>query len=82
MMQFCERLLLDCPERLNGKVGPIHRAVLICVTSSSPVVRRKCYGILRRMVAGLDGTVLARAILKDLVVFLESAKIQVSFFSN
>lgn len=75
-MKLCETLLLDYPEKLNGKAGPLHRAIIMCITSSSSEARKKCISILQRMVNNLGGVTLSRAILKDLVQFLEVAKIQ------
>lgn len=76
-MQMCEHLLLEYPEKLNGKAGPIHRALLLCITLSSNKTRRKCFIILQNLIKGLNGTAIARAILKDLIDFLENTKIQV-----
>lgn len=76
-MQLCERLLLEYPERLNGKSEPLHRAILICLTASSSTVRRKCLISAKKIVGGLGGSILAGALLKDLLKFLELYKVQV-----
>ncbi|KAK4875808.1 hypothetical protein RN001_012230 [Aquatica leii] len=71
VMYMCEHLLLEYPERLNGKAGPLYRAILICLTSASSNTRNKCLPCVRRIVSGLGGSVLAQALLKDLLKFLE-----------
>ncbi|KAF5292015.1 hypothetical protein FQA39_LY14132 [Lamprigera yunnana] len=69
---LCEHLLLQYPERLDGKADPLYRAILICLTISSSNTRKKCLSCVRRMVGGLGGSVLAQALLKDLLRFLAS----------
>lgn len=64
VMQLCEKLLVDYSEKLNGKHSPLHRAVLHCVIFGSATVRRKCLVVLKRMVGGLAGPSLARALFK------------------
>ncbi|RZC38970.1 translational activator GCN1-like, partial [Asbolus verrucosus] len=76
VMQLCEKLLIEYPEKLNGKNSPLHRAVLHCVIFGSARVRRKCLTVLKRMVGGLGGPTLARALFKELQNFLETAKVQ------
>lgn len=66
VMQLCEKLLVEYPEKLNGKNSPLHRAVLHCVIFGSARVRRKCLIVLKRMVGGLAGPSLAQALFKVL----------------
>lgn len=75
LMQLCEILLVEYPEKINKSSQPIHRAVLYCVTSPSSPVRRKCNAILKRMVGSLSGVSIARVLVKELQTLLESNKI-------
>lgn len=74
-MQLCEILLLEYPERVNKNAVPIHRAVIYCVTSPSTPVRRKCLAVLKRIVGSLSGITIARSLVKELQIMLESNKI-------
>lgn len=80
MTQLCEQLLLLYPEKLNGKATPIHRAIIYCLTVPPSGVRRKCATVVKKLVQGLGGTIIARSLLKELMRFYETAKIQVSLF--
>lgn len=77
-MYLCEKLLLEYSERLNGNASPLHNAVLYCLILSPLNVRLKCTPILKRIVGSLGGTVIARALFKELLKFLETPKSQVS----
>ncbi|XP_031350613.1 eIF-2-alpha kinase activator GCN1-like [Photinus pyralis] len=72
VMQLCELLLLEYPEKFNGKAAPLYRAVLICMTSSSAVVRKKCLPAVQRIVSGLGGTTIAQALLRDFLKLIDS----------
>ncbi|KYB24626.1 Translational activator GCN1-like Protein [Tribolium castaneum] len=76
VMHLCEKLLIDHSKILNGKNSPLHRAVLYCVIFGSAKVRRKCLTILKRMVTNSPKAALARALLRELLSFLETVKIQ------
>ncbi|KAK5645448.1 hypothetical protein RI129_006748 [Pyrocoelia pectoralis] len=71
VMQLCELLLLEYPEKFNGKAAPLYRAVLICMTSSSAIVRKKCLPAVQRIVSSLGGTTIAQALLRDLLKFID-----------
>lgn len=77
-MYLCEKLLLEYSERLNGNTSPLYNAVLYCVILSPLNVRLKCIPILKRIVGSLGGTVIARALFKELLKILETPKTQVS----
>lgn len=77
-MQLCEKLAVENTDRLNGNVSVMHRAILHCVLSSSPPVRRKCIAILKRTAGSLSGNFIARALLKELENYLLSSKVPVS----
>ncbi|XP_063238170.1 stalled ribosome sensor GCN1 isoform X2 [Bacillus rossius redtenbacheri] len=66
VMTLCERLLLDHEERLDGRAGPVHRAVLFCLTAPGSRLRLRCCAAARRMVSTLGGTALARLLLREL----------------
>lgn len=76
-MQLCERLLLEFPEKIHGKAGPIYRALLLCIIFASSESRTTCLAILRNIVNSLSGNMLSQSILKDLNEYLETVKIQV-----
>lgn len=74
VMILCETLL-QYPEKLNGKASPIHRAILYCLTSGSSSVRRRCFPMVKKLVNGSGGTVIAKSLLKEMLRFYEGAKI-------
>lgn len=78
-MLLCEKLLSEHSERLNGSAKPLHRAVLVCLITSAASTRQKCMSSAKRLVSGLGGALLSRSLLRELVVFLETVKIWVSF---
>lgn len=79
VIQLCEKLLVEYPDKLpEGKTAPLHRAVLHCVTYGTTRVRRKCLTVLKRMVGGLGGATLSRALFAELRKFLEVTKIQIN----
>lgn len=75
-MQMCERLLLDHPNKLNGKVNPLHKAIIFCLTAQSQELRKRCRPCVKKLVSVLGGTQLALSLLKEFTVFLDSAKVQ------
>ncbi|KAJ8939614.1 hypothetical protein NQ318_012337 [Aromia moschata] len=75
VMQLCEILLVQYPEKVVKAARPLYRAILHSSTFSSTSVRRKCLLILRRITGSLSGTSIARSILKELQFFLESNKV-------
>lgn len=77
VMYLCEKLLLEYSERLNGNIAPLHRAVLYCTIVSPTSVRLKCLPILKKIVGSLGGTQIARALFRELLVFLEVTRLQV-----
>lgn len=74
-MQLCEILLVQFPEKVDKKSEPIFRAILYCCTVSSVNVRQSCLTILKKIVGSLSGAVIARALLKEMLPFLESRKV-------
>lgn len=78
VMNLCEKLLLEYSERLNGNTSPLHHAVLYCVILSPLNVRLKCIPILKRIVGGLGGTLIARALFTELLKVLQTLKAQVN----
>lgn len=76
VVQLCELLLLEYPEKLNGKGGPLHRAIIICSTTASSKSRKRCLASVRRLVGGLGGTQFAQALLRDLQKLVETTRFQ------
>jgi hypothetical protein len=76
VMQLCERLLLDHAHRLNGKANPLHKGIIFCLTAPSSSLRLRCRPVVKKLVSVLGGTQLARSLLKEFTIFLETAKIR------
>lgn len=74
-MQLCEILLVEYPEKVNENAGPIHRAVLYCVTGPRSAVRRNCIDILKKIIGSLRGISIARSLVKELQALIEANKV-------
>lgn len=66
---------MEYVEKLNGNAAPAHKGVLHCVLSNSPNVRRKCLVVLKRIVASLSGTSIARCLFHMLYEMLENIQV-------
>ncbi|KAL3270236.1 hypothetical protein HHI36_009292 [Cryptolaemus montrouzieri] len=77
VMQLCEKLLLDYPDKLNGKASALYKAVIFCVTSGTSQVRRTCVPILKNMANNeTRGPSLSRALINEFSVFLDSTAVK------
>ncbi|XP_045475078.1 eIF-2-alpha kinase activator GCN1 [Harmonia axyridis] len=77
VMELCEKLLLNYPDKLGAKTSPLYKAVIFCVTSGSSQVRRTCFPILKSMVNDDNrGSSLARALFHEFTVFLDSPAVK------
>ncbi|XP_066998088.2 stalled ribosome sensor GCN1 [Anabrus simplex] len=75
VMQLCERVLLDQPDKLDGRANPFHKAIIFCLTHPSSELRQHCRSSVRKLLSPLGGLSLAQCLLKEFTKFLDTAKV-------
>lgn len=73
--QLCEKLLVEYPEKIGNRSEPLLKAIIFSALYPSTTIRQKCLVNIRKMVEGLSGAAISKAILGQLQTLLEPDKI-------
>lgn len=73
--QLCEKLLVDCPEKIGNKTEPLLKAVIYSVLYPTAPTRKSCQSIVKSMVSSKSGAKIAITLLNQLDFLLDSDKI-------
>lgn len=75
IMLMSENLLLKNFDKLKGSPEALFKAIVYCLHNTSKKVRSYCLPILQRIIGSPNGINFAKQLLKQLTIYIQSAKI-------